>query len=157
MDNCDIKIDKEGTWYYRGAHMFRKDILCIFFENLKIDSSGNYLIELGEEICYLDVEDTAFVVTAVSKTLQEDNANDQIDLQLTDDSLEKLDLSTLYVGNENVLYCSVKDRRFKARFSRNSYYQLAQFIEQDEKENSFFIRLNGEKKYIKTLFNNNVS
>ncbi len=157
MENCDIKIDKEGTWYYRGAHMFRKDILCIFFENIKIDAYGNYLIELGEEICYLDVEDTAFVVTAVYKTRQEDDTTDQIDVLLTDDSLEKLDLNTLYVGKENVLYCSVKDKKFKARFSRNSYYQLAQFIEPDEKENCFFISLNNEKYYIEPLFNNNCS
>ncbi len=145
MDSCDIKIDKEGTWYYRGAHMFRKDILCIFFENLKIDECGKYLIELGEEICYLDVEDTAFVVAAVYKNKQEGNIKDQIDVLLTDDSLERLDLSTLHVGKDNVLYCAVKNRKFPARFSRNSYYQLAQFIEQEEKENCFFISLNDEK------------
>ena len=68
MDDCEIKIDKEGVWYYRGAHMFRKDILCIFFENLKIDECGKYLIELGDERCYLDVEDTVFVVETVNKT-----------------------------------------------------------------------------------------
>ncbi len=68
MESSDIKIDKDGIWYYRGAHMFRKDILCIFFENLKMDDCGQYFIELNEEIYYLDVEDTAFVVTAVYKT-----------------------------------------------------------------------------------------
>ena len=145
MDNCDIKIDKEGTWYYRGAHMFRKEILCVFFENLKIDECGKYLIELGEEVCYLDVEDTAFVVAAVYKTRQENGTTDQIDILLTDDSLEQLDLSTLYVGKDNVLYCAVKNGKFQARFSRNSYYQLAQFIEQEEKTNCFFINLNDEK------------
>jgi uncharacterized protein len=145
MDSSDIKIDKEGTWFYRGAHMFRKDILCVFFENLKIDECGKYLIELNEEICYLDVEDTAFVVAAVYKTRQENDTKDQIDVLLTDDSLERLDLSTLSVGKDNVLYCAVKNRKFPARFSRNSYYQLAEFIEQEEKENCFFINLNDEK------------
>ncbi len=153
MDNCDIKIDKEGTWYYRGAHMFRKEILCVFFENLKIDECGKYLIELGEEVCYLDVEDTAFVVAAVYKTRQESDTKDQIDILLTDDSLEKLNLNTLYVGIDNVLYCTVKNGKFKARFSRNSYYQLAQFIEQEE--NCFFISLNDEKYCIEPMFNNN--
>jgi uncharacterized protein len=148
MDSCDIKIDKDGIWYYRGAHMFRKEILCIFFDSLKIDECGKYLIELGEETCYLDVEDTAFVVTAVNKTKQENEIEDHIDIRLTDDSVEKLDLSTLYVGKENVLYCKVKNKKFPARFSRNSYYQLAQFIDQEEKENCFFIKLNEEKYFI---------
>jgi hypothetical protein len=148
MENCDIKIDKEGTWYYRGAHMFRKEILSVFFENLKIDECGKYLIELGEERCYLDVEDTAFVVREVHKKCSPQSSEDQIYIRLTDESLEKLDLPTLHVGRDNVLYCQVKDGKFIARFSRNGYYQLAEFIEEEKKENCFFISLNGEKYFI---------
>ncbi len=33
----DIKIDKEGTWFYKGAEMFRKDILEIFYEHLQAE------------------------------------------------------------------------------------------------------------------------
>jgi uncharacterized protein len=148
MESCDIKIDKEGTWYYRGAHMFRKEIMSVFFESIRIDECGKYRIEMGDEICSLDVEDTAFVVTAVYKTRLENDTEDRIDIRLTDDSMEKLDLSTLHVGKNNVLYCSVKNRKFPARFSRNSYYQMAEFIEQEAKENCFFINLNNEKHHI---------
>lgn len=151
MENCDIKIDKEGIWYYRGAHMFRKEILSIFFENLKIDECGKYLIELGDESCYLEVEDTAFVVAAVYKTKQEQDAREHIYVMLTDDSLEQLDLNSLSVGKDNVLYCRVKKGKFSARFSRKSYYQLAEFIEQEQKENCFFISWNDEKYFIKPL------
>ena len=148
MENSDIRIDKEGVWYYKGAHMFRKDILCVFFEHLQIDECGKYLIELGEERYYLDVEDTAFVVGAVYKTKLPDDGRYQIDVLLTDDSCEKLEMSSLYVGKENVLYCRVKEGKFAARFSRNSYYQLAEFIEQSENGSHFFINLNGEKYMI---------
>jgi hypothetical protein len=147
MEESEIKIDKEGAWYYRGAHMFRKEILCIFFENLKIDECGKYLIELDEERCYLDVEDTAFVVSAVYKTGLPKNDHDSIYVLLTDDSLEILDLSTLQIGKDNVLYCRVKEGKFRARFSRKSYYQLAEFVEQSG-EDIFFIRLNGQKYFI---------
>ena len=148
MDNCDIRIDKEGTWYYRGAHMFRKNILSIFFENLKIDQCGKYLIELDGECCYLDVEDTAFVVAAVSEKRQDQDTRDHLYILLNDDSWEKLDLNTLHVGQDNVLYCRVKNGKFPARFSRNSYYQLAEFIEQEEKGNCYFISWNDEKYFI---------
>jgi hypothetical protein len=148
MESSEIKIDKDGVWYYRDAHMFRKDILSIFFEHLKIDECGKYLIELEEERYYLDVEDTAFVVAAVNKTKQQDQCLDQIDVILNDDSCEKLAMNSLYIGDDNVLYCRVKDGRFNARFTRNSYYQLAEFIEQAENENHFFINLNGEKYFI---------
>lgn len=148
MENSDIRIDKEGVWYYKGAHMFRKEILSVFFEHLRIDECGKYLIELGEERCYLDVEDTAFIVAAVYKTQLPDNGRAQIDILLNDDSCEKLEMQSLYVGRNNVLYCRVKEGKFTARFSRNSYYQLAEFIEQSENGNNYFINLNGEKYII---------
>jgi uncharacterized protein len=148
MENSEIKIDKEGIWYYKGAHMFRKEILCVFFEHLKIDECGKYLIELNEERCYLDVEDTVFVVGAVYKTKLPDDGRYQIDVILTDDSCEKLEMNSLHIGKDNVLYCRVKEGKFAARFSRNSYYQLAEFIEQSENGNHFFINLNGEQYFI---------
>ena len=148
MENFEIKIDKDGLWYYNGAHMFRKEILCVFFEHLKIDECGKYLIELGSERCYLDVEDTAFVIAAVYKTKIPDNGREQIEIILNDDSCEMLEVNSLQAGNDNVLYCRVKEGRFTARFSRKSYYQLAEFIEQSENGASFFINLNGEKYLI---------
>lgn len=132
--------------------MFRKDILYIFFEHLKIDNTGNYFIELNDEICYLDVEDTAYVVMAVNGKTQTEDKKDCIYVLLTDDSMEELDLKSLYVGKENILYCKVKAGKFMARFSRNSYYQLAEFIQQEDTGETFFINLNGEKHFI-----NNVS
>jgi len=148
MENSDIRIDKEGVWYYKGALMFRKEILSVFFEHLRIDECGKYLIELGEERCYLDVEDTAYIVAAVYQTQLPDNGRAQIDILLSDDSCEKLEMQSVYVGRDNVLYCRVKEGKFTARFARNSYYQLAEFIEQSENGNHYFINLNGEKYII---------
>lgn len=148
MVGSDIKIDKDGIWYYCGAHMFRKDILCVFFENLKIDDCGKYFIELNEEIYYLDVEDTAFVVTAVFKTKAQGNGQDQIEILLSDESLEILDLRSLVVGEDNVMYCRIKKGEFAARFTRKSYYQLAEFIEMDDAGDQFYITLNNQKYFI---------
>jgi uncharacterized protein len=149
MNGSDIKIDKDGIWYYRGAHMFRKDILCIFFENLNVDDEGRYFVKLNEEICYLDVEDTAFVITTVSKTKDPADCLERLEVLLNDDSKEILNLSTLAVGRDNVMYCRVKDGIFAARFVRKSYYQLAEFIEQDGPNDDFYILLNGEKHFIR--------
>lgn len=146
MDNCDIRIDKDGLWYYLGAHMFRKDILCLFFQSVKINEEGKYIIEMGRERCYLDVEDTVFVVTCVEK-MKDDTGAENIYILLTDDNWEKLDLNSLYVGKDNVLYCKVKDGVFPARFSRNSYYQLAQFVDEEE-DDCFFIFINDERYII---------
>lgn len=149
MLESDIKIDKEGIWYYRGAHMFRKDILCIFFENLNLDDCDRYFIQLNQEICYLDVEDTAFVVESVSRTKNPSDGFEQIEILLSDDSTEILDLSTLAVGKDNVMYCRIKDGKFPARFRRKSYYQLTEHIREDEAEDAFYVFLNNQKFMIR--------
>lgn len=149
MNNYEIKIDKNGMWYYKGAHMFRKDILSIFFQHLQIDECGNYLIDFGNERCYLDVEDTVFVVEAVYKTNNSCSGKEQIEVLLNDGCCEILNINSLFIGNENVLYCKVKENKFYARFSRKAYYQLAEFIEQCQDTGKFFINLNGEKCIIK--------
>lgn len=148
MNGSDIKIDKEGLWYYRGAHMFRKDILCIFFENLNLDNDGRYFVRLNQEICYLDVEDTAIVILSVNKTKDPSSGLDRLEVLLSDDSKETLDLRTLTIGPENIMYCSIKEGKFTARFTRKSYYQLAEFIEQDDAGDSFYIFLNDHKYFI---------
>jgi len=148
MNHFEIKIDKDGLWYYNGAHMFRKEILNVFFDHLKIDECGKYLIELGPERCYLDVEDTAFVVLAVYKTKNPRTRMEQMEILLSDECCEILDMDTLQEGKDNVLYCRVKHGKFAARFSRKSYYQIAEFIEESENGSEFFIKLNGKKYFI---------
>ncbi|MBN2844636.1 MAG: DUF1285 domain-containing protein [Deltaproteobacteria bacterium] len=143
-----IKIDKEGVWYYNGAEMFRKDIVNLFYEGLKRDESGQYRIELGDDQCFIEVEDVPFVVKAVDKSGSRVKGTETIEIYLNDENSEKLDLSSLRVGKDNVLYCTVKEGEFDARFSRAAYYQIADFIDHDKEKDSYFIELNGRNYHI---------
>jgi len=145
---CNIRIDKEGAWYYKGSEMFRKEIVNFFYQNLRQDASGQYLIELENDRCYLDVEDTAFVIRSVRQALSEKEGKTVFCLLLSDDTIDVLDPTTLRIGTGNVLYCCVKNGRFTARFLRAAYYQLAGHIEYDEDQDRYFIPLNGEDYYI---------
>ena len=140
---CNIRIDKDGVWYYRGAEMFRREIVNFFYQNLRRDESGRYLIELPNDRCYLEVEDAPFVVKSVQRSVSKTDSRLAIYLLLSDDTLEPLDPETLRIGKENVLYCTIKNRSFEARFLRASYYQMAEDIEYDEDREDFFVRLNG--------------
>jgi hypothetical protein len=146
---CDIRIDKDGVWYYKGAEMFRKEIVNFFYQNLKRDESGQYLIELENDRCYLDVEDTPFVIRSVHRALSEKDGKATLYLLLSDETVEPLNPETLRIGNDNVLYCTIKNDRFDARFSRASYYQLANDIEYDDCQDIFFIYIDGRRFYIK--------
>ena len=129
--------------------MIRRDFIRIFYENMEMDLEGGYVILWGGKRCYVDVEDTAFVVWDV-RYQEDDGSNSRIVLSLSDDSEEDLAPDSLYVGEKNVMYCRVKDSAFPARFNRAAYYQLATRIE--GKNNRYYLPLNGRKYEIKGVF-----
>jgi hypothetical protein len=143
-----IRIDKEGVWYYKGNEMFRKDIVNLFYRNLKRDESGRYYIELENDVASLEVDDTAYFVSAVDKLGSPVEKNERISLLLNDETQEELDCTTLRVGEGNTLYCTVKTDGHDARFLRASYYQIAQYFDYDEAMDSYFLPLNGTRHYI---------
>jgi len=145
---CLISIDKEGRWYHRGAEMIHREFIRLFYQNMALDSEGRYLINWGDTCCYVDVEDTAFVVTRASYKNGNQYQATRFQLSLSDDTEEVLAPDTLYVGKDHVLYCRVKSDAFPARFNRAAYYQLAEHIE--EEEGTYFLPLHGQRYTIRT-------
>lgn len=147
---CQIRVDKDGVWHFRGAEMFRKEIVNLFYEHLRFDESiGKYVIEMGNDLCFIEVDDTPYVIRAVYRNGSPDGAEESIHVLLNSGKCEPLDLSGLRIGEENVLYCNVLEGRFPARFSRSAYYQLAQWIDYDEEQDAYRIRLNNESFYLR--------
>jgi hypothetical protein len=141
IPSIDIRIDKDGVWYYKGNEMFRKDIVALFYQGLESDQAGRYLVKNEKEAFYIDVEDVPYAVISVEYNTNKEG-NSFFNIKLSDDSVEQLDLSTLRIGKENVLYCSVKKNVFEARFTRKSYYQLAEYIQHDTEKDTYFLTLN---------------
>lgn len=145
IPSIDIRIDKDGVWYYKGNEMIRKDILELFFQSLDIDQQGRYLIKKDQETFYIEVEDVPFTVISIEPASNEKEGAMSFNILLSDQSVEKLDPTTLRQGEENVLYCSIKNKRFEARFTRKSYYQLAEYIQYDRESDRYFITINDSR------------
>ena len=137
---CLIHIDKEGRWFHKGAEMIHRDFIRLFYENMELTAQGQYIIHWNEKSCYVDVEDTAYVVRRVVHITEKEGRDEGYLLYLSDDLKEELEPDTLSVGKENVLYCKVKNNAFPARFTRAAYYQLARFIV--ERDGIFYLPLN---------------
>lgn len=143
-------VDAEGDWYHDGAMIFRENIISLFLENLTVSPSGTYQVQCNQEPYDLKAADTPFVVSRVDRTSPE-AAPEKEEILLRFRHLtivEPLDPSSLRVGKENILYCTVRNGRFPARFSRPAYYQLAQWIEEDLDTGRFHLTLNGVRHYI---------
>ena len=145
---CMIYIDKNGKWFHKGIEMIHKAIVNEFYRSLTLDSCGEYLIVRGMEKCFVEVEDTPFIVTRVEFGNTGESGDEQLILSLIDDTRENLDPKTLSVGADNVLYCRIKNNSFKARFNRASYYQIASRIK--EEGDKYYLPLNNMKYYIET-------
>lgn len=147
---CQIFIDKEGYWYHKSAKMIHREIISLFYKNMTCLPDGTYIIEWNGQRCFVDVEDTAFVVWSLTFKEKSASGGPGFVLGLSDDTSEYLNPETLYIGEANVLYCRVKKgngREFPVRFNRASYYQLAEYIE--EKGGKFFITVDGLRYFIK--------
>jgi hypothetical protein len=53
----DIRIDKEGIWYFYSEEMKRRDIVRHLYQYLKRDSTGQYLIETKNDRCHVKIDD----------------------------------------------------------------------------------------------------
>jgi uncharacterized protein len=148
---CEIWIDREGDWYHRGAPMERADIVGHLCRHLgKDQSTGRFVIRMGNQECYLEVEDTPLVITRVLRKGGEQGGAERYVLSIKHlDEAEPLDPASLWVGEENVLYCVVKPERLPARFLRPAYYQLAEFIQEDQARGGFYLPVGGRRYYIR--------
>lgn len=146
LPSCEIKIDKEGRWFHKGAEMIRRDFIQLFYQNMELNSSSQYIINWMGQSCYVDVEDTAFVVKSVICKNTGTDLGTRFIVVLNDYTNEDLSPDTLYVGSSNILYCRVKERSFPARFNRASYYQIAQYFE--EEKGIYYLKIDGIRHII---------
>jgi hypothetical protein len=57
----DIRIAKDGTWFYRGSPIGRKELVCLFASVLKREPDGSFVLETPVERGRIEVEDAPFV------------------------------------------------------------------------------------------------
>jgi hypothetical protein len=142
-NHLEICIDKDGVWYFHGDEMKRQDIVQYFYRYLKRDGDGNYLIEIGDDRCYVRVEDAPYVIKAASVSFSKNTGMPYIELSLNDGSREQVNLSTPFrIGPDNVLYCRVKRGEDEARFSRSAYYQFCEYVSYDSRKEKYLFIFN---------------
>lgn len=144
-----IYVDKEGRWFHKSAPIIRRELVLLFYQCLHVDEQGHYIIKFRDQVCRLDVEDTPFVVLSTDFVRAgDDGEKSRFILHLTDDTKEELAPETLTIGPDHVLYCKIREGKFRARFSRPGYYQLAQHVEEEPETGRYFVCLNNKKYYI---------
>ena len=136
-----IHFGKDGWWYANGERIQNQRINTLFSQCLHRTAAGSYEIVIGRDRAGVEIEDTPYVVTQVTGY-----SNQGLIVRLNDKSEEALAPQTLSIGDNDVLYCRVKDQVHSARFLRSAYYQLTEYVREDEKSGEFVLRT-GETGY----------
>ena len=59
--DIDMRITRNGTWYYNGSPIRRKQLIKLFASILIRDEKGDFWLETPAEKCRIQVEDAPFV------------------------------------------------------------------------------------------------
>jgi len=131
-----IRFGKDGRWYANDEPIGNRRINVRFSRCLQLNKNGQYELVVGKDRTTVQVEDTPYVVTGVTRTPESEFV-----IRLNDNSQETLAPETLTVGDKHVLYCMVKGHNFSARFLRRAYYQLAEYITEGPRGATYVLRV----------------
>ncbi|MBB42286.1 MAG: proteophosphoglycan precursor [Rhodospirillaceae bacterium] len=125
--DIDIRIARNGTWYYRGSEIARKKIVKFFSTTLRRDKIGDFWLETSLEKCRIKVDDAPFLAIGMEVVGFGNNQSITFTTNMDDKVLAgpsfpihiKVDPKTL----EPSPYVLVRDR-LEALISRAVYYDL---------------------------------
>jgi hypothetical protein len=63
--DLEMRIARDGTWFYKGSPIGRKELVCLFASVLKREEDGGYLLETPVERGRIEVEDAPFIAVEV--------------------------------------------------------------------------------------------
>ena len=125
--NSDMRIARDGTWYYRGSPIERPAMVRLFATVLRREPDGSHVLVTPVEKLAIDVDATAFRATQMTMS----GAGDQRRIGLTLDSGDALivgpDHPLNIVGTADGPSPRVAVRfGLEAELARPLYYELAE-------------------------------
>ncbi len=124
-EDSGIRLDRQLRWWHDDELIEHPRIVETFNQGLKPAGDGKFKLEVGQDWCFVIVEDAAYRVVAL------DEAEGKLWARLSDRTGEPLDLATLALDREGVVTVRVKHGEAKARFSRDAQFALGERLHSD--------------------------
>ena len=127
LEDLDMRIDRDGRWYYHGSRIDRKELVCLFAQMLCRASGGSYWVVTPAEAAPVVVDDAPFI--AVEAFLSGEGRSRTISLRTNTDEIITVNAEhPVYVvsdaaSGEPSPYVQL-DQGLVARLSRAVYYEL---------------------------------
>ncbi len=125
----DIRINRDGLWFYHGTPIGRRELVKLFASVLRRDSDGRYLLETPAEKGVIEVEDVPFVAVELTAEgtgrAQKLIFRTNIDENVVADTDHPLRIFTDPTTGEPSPYIEVRGG-LEARLARPVYYELVE-------------------------------
>jgi hypothetical protein len=126
-ETLDIRIDRDGVWYYHGEPIRRKELVCLFASALTRDENGGYWLVTPTEMGPVSVDDVPFIAVelfvAGCARDQVISFRTNIDQVVTVDHEHELYVVADAASGERVPYLRL-GLGLDARLARSVYYDL---------------------------------
>lgn len=133
--DIDMRIARDGTWYYMGSPIGRKPMVRMFSSILRHDQDGKYYLVTPVEKVGIIVDDAPLL--AVEMTVEGEGAErilafrTQVDDVVVADAAHPIRVAIDPVSGEPSPYVLVRDR-LEALISRAVFYDLVELAEERE-------------------------
>ncbi|MGE0118070.1 MAG: DUF1285 domain-containing protein [Dongiaceae bacterium] len=130
--DIDMRIGRDGTWFYHGSPIGRKPLVKLFASILQRDNEGDYWLVTPVERGKIKVEDVPFtaveVTAAGSGRSQSLTFRTNLDDEVTADAIHPIRVSYAPGSEEPRPYILVRDG-LEARILRPVFYELVELGE----------------------------
>jgi hypothetical protein len=140
-----MRIARDGTWFYRGSPIGRKELVCLFASVLKREQDGSFWLETPVERGRIEVEDAPFVAvemfwrdcadpfSPVPKPKQCLTFRTNLDEMVTADAEHPIRVQVDPRSREPRPYITVRPG-LEARITRAVFYEMVALAQTEEVE-----------------------
>lgn len=133
--DLDMRIDRNGTWFYHGSPIGRKELVRLFSTVLKREDDGSYWLETPAEKGRIEVEDVPFLAVEMETDGEGRNRRirfrTNVDDWVTLDGEHPLRVEHDPQSGEPSPYVLVR-KGLEARINRPVFYDLVEMgVEED--------------------------
>ncbi len=137
-------LDREGRWYDQGVRVTNPRLAEFLLTHLSKDEEGHYVVMVGRERRYVEVEDAPYRALGIEVAGGEEGS-ERLFVRLNNGDLEPFDPATFWIGRDGTPYCRVKDGLHKVRFTAESYRQLSAFITEEVGADRYFLQIGSRR------------
>jgi len=138
IGDIDMRIARDGTWYFQGSPIQRKKLVKLFASVLTRDESGDFWLETPAERCRITVADAPFL--AVEMVVEGVGENQSLTFRTNVDDIviagpnNHIRVGAVKKTGEPLPYICVRDG-IEALITRAVFYDLVELgIEKNQKE-----------------------